>query len=270
MPLRSTSVTMAPSWISTPIFSSRACAFLPSFSPIGARTAGSGVEQDHPRRGRIDVPERAFERVVGEFGDLPGHFDARRACADDGERQQLLPTGRIAGALGLLERPENPGPQLQRVVDRLHAGRPLGEMVVAEVRLAGACGDDQAVVRGDVRVAEQLRGDGFAREVDVGGFAEQHLGVLLLAQDHPGRRRDLTGRDDAGRHLVQQRLEQVVGGLGDHLDIDVGALERLGGGQPAEPRSDDDDFVPVRCSGSGIAHFRAPEGLHVQFLCPQR
>ena len=40
MPLRSTSVTMAPSWISTPIFSSRACAFLPSFSPIGARTAG--------------------------------------------------------------------------------------------------------------------------------------------------------------------------------------------------------------------------------------
>ena len=41
MPLRSTSVTIAPSWISTPIFSSRAAAFLPSFSPIGGSTAGA-------------------------------------------------------------------------------------------------------------------------------------------------------------------------------------------------------------------------------------
>ena len=41
MPLRSTSVTMAPSWISTPIFSSLACAFLPSFSPMGGSTAGA-------------------------------------------------------------------------------------------------------------------------------------------------------------------------------------------------------------------------------------
>jgi hypothetical protein len=41
MPLRSTSVTIAPSWISTPIFSNRARAFLPSFSPIGGSTAGA-------------------------------------------------------------------------------------------------------------------------------------------------------------------------------------------------------------------------------------
>ena len=41
MPLRSTSVTIAPSWISTPIFSSRAAARSPSFSPIGGNTAGA-------------------------------------------------------------------------------------------------------------------------------------------------------------------------------------------------------------------------------------
>ena len=40
-PFRSTLVTMAPSWISTPIFSSRAAARLPSFSPIGGSTAGA-------------------------------------------------------------------------------------------------------------------------------------------------------------------------------------------------------------------------------------
>ena len=41
IPLRSTSVTIAPSWISTPSFSSRAAAFWPSFSPIGGSTAGA-------------------------------------------------------------------------------------------------------------------------------------------------------------------------------------------------------------------------------------
>ena len=213
MPLRSTSVTIAPSWISTPIFSSRACAFLPSFSPIGGSTAGSGIEQDHPRLGRIDVPERAFERVVGEFGDLPGHFDAGRACADDGERQQLLPAGRIAGALGLLEGTKDAAAQLQRIVDRLHAGRPLGEMVVAEVGLAGACRDDQAVVGGDVGVAEQLRADGLVRQVDVGDVAEQHLCVASACAGSSGSVARSRRRDDPGRHLVQQRLEQVVRGL---------------------------------------------------------
>ena len=109
---------------------------------------------------RIDVPVRTFERVVGEFGDLAGHLDARRACADDRERQQLLAPRRIAGPLGLLERAEDASAQLQRVVDRLHAGRELGEMVVAEIRLARACRDDQAVEGGYVGVAEQLRRDG--------------------------------------------------------------------------------------------------------------
>ena len=57
---------------------------------------GRGVEQDHPRLGGVDVPERALEGVVGELGDLPGHLDAGRTGADDDERQQLLaPTGSL-------------------------------------------------------------------------------------------------------------------------------------------------------------------------------
>ena len=76
-----------------------------------------------------------------------------------------------------------------------------------------------------------------ALEVDVGDLAQQHPGVLLVGEDLAGRRRDLALRQDAGRHLVEQRLEQVVGGLRDHRHVDVGALERLGAEQPAEARS---------------------------------
>ena len=105
---------------------------------------GCGVEQDHPGLGRVDVPERALEGVVGELGDLAGHFHSGRTGADDDEGQQLFPAGRIAGPLGLLERAEDAAAQFQRVVDGLHTGRELGEMVVAEVGLTGAGRDDQA------------------------------------------------------------------------------------------------------------------------------
>ena len=222
MPLRSTSVTMALSWISTPIFSSRAFALSPSFSPIGGQHRGRGVEQDDVRLGGVDVPEAALERLVGQFLDLAGHLDAGRTRADDDERQQLLAALRVAGALGLLERAEDAAAQFERVVDRLHAGRELGEVVVAEVRLARARGDDQAVVRRAVGVPEQHRVDGLILEVDVRDVAEQHLGVLLLAQDQPRGRGDLALGDDAGGHLVQQRLEQVMRRAGDQLDVDVG------------------------------------------------
>ena len=49
--------------------------------------------------------------------------------------------------LGHLEGAEDPAAQLERVVDRLHAGRVARELVVAEVGLPGARRDDQAVVR---------------------------------------------------------------------------------------------------------------------------
>ena len=56
--------------------------------------------------------------------------------------------------------------------------------------------------------------------------------------------RDLALGEDAGGHLVEQRLEQVVGRLGDERDLDVvAALERLRAEEPAETGADDDDAV---------------------------
>jgi hypothetical protein len=192
--------------------------------------------------------------VLRELGDLTRHLDARGAGADDGEREQLLASRLIARSLGLFERGQDSGPQLQRVIDRLHAGRELGEMVVAEVRLARAGSENQRVERRHIRVAEQLGRHFLVRQIDACDVAEQHLRVLLPTQDHPGRGRDLALRDDPGRDLVQQRLEQVVRGVRDHLDVDIGTLERLRRGQPAKTRANDDDSVLRcrRCGGSGV------------------
>ena len=72
-----------------------------------------------------------------------------------------------------------------------------------------------------------------------------------MAKDPPSGG-DLALRQDSRRHLVQQRLEQVMLGPGDHRDIDGRLLERPGRGQATETRPDDDDAVP--------AHVELPSG----------
>ena len=78
-----------------------------------------------------------------------------------------------------------------------------------------------------------------------GDLAEQDPGVRLPGQDLARGRRDLALAEDAGRDLVEQRLEEVVAGPRDHGDVDVRALERLGAEEPSEARTDHHDLVPT-------------------------
>ena len=79
----------------------------------------------------------------------------------------------------------------------------------------------------------------------MGDVAEQHLHVALVAQHDAGRWGDFALGDDPGGDLIQQRLEQVMGGPGDQLDVDIGPLELLCRVESAEPRSDDHHLVPT-------------------------
>ena len=89
----------------------------------------------------------------------------------------------------------------------------------------------------------ELGGDGLRLQVDRFDVAEKHLDVLLLAQHQAGGRCDFSLGQNSGRHLVEQRLKQVAGGLGDQGDVDVGPFEILGRRQTAEAGPDDDDVV---------------------------
>src|SRR5262249_34425311 len=73
--------------------------------------------------------------------------------------------------------------------------------------------------------------------------AQDHPGIVLTRQDLASGRRDLALRQDAGGHLVQQRLEQVMSGLRDDRHVDSCALESLRREQAAEARSDHHDLV---------------------------
>ena len=180
--------------------------------------------------------ELAPQAACRELADLPGDLDAGGPGADDHDREPLLLLGEARRDLGHLERAEDPALQLERVVDRLHPGREDRELVVAEVRLTGARGHDQAVVGHVERhVGNPARVHHPPVEVEAGDLGELDRDVPRVAEHVPQRRRDLAGWQDAGRHLVEQRLEEVVVAPVEqgHLDP-ADAPEEAARGQPAE------------------------------------
>ena len=81
--------------------------------------------------------------------------------------------------------------------------------------------------------------------VDADGLAQQHARVLLLAQDEAERLRDVRRRERAGRHLVEERAEEVVVAAIDQRDVDIGLAQRPGGVEPAVAAADDQDAVSL-------------------------
>ena len=92
-----------------------------------------------------------------------------------------------------------------------------------------------------------MAGDRARLEVDAGDLPEQHLRVVLPAEHLAGGRCDLALAEDAGRDLVEQRLEEVVGRLREHRDVDGRATQRLGAEEATEAGTDHDHLVASGC-----------------------
>ena len=173
----------------------------------------------------------------------PGDLDARRAAADDDEREPFSPLLGIVLQRRHLEGPEDPSPDLERVVDRLHPRRPAGELVVTEVGLAGACADDQAVVRDlegppSGRIAVTVR----AVQIEAGHLREPDLHVALATKHVAYGRGDVPLGEDGRGHLIEERLEEMVVDPVHEGHLDRGAPQEAGGEEPAEAASDDNHW----------------------------
>jgi len=90
-----------------------------------------------------------------------------------------------------------------------------------------------------------------ALEVEVRHLGQLDADVLAPPDDVADRRGDLPGRQHARRHLVQQRLEQMVVATIDQRDVDGSVGEHPDRRQPTEAAADDDHPVPRRLLGHG-------------------
>ena len=200
-----------------------------------ARTA---LEQHDARLGGIDAAKVVTERSARDGREHAGQLDARRSAAHDDEGEPRGALLRIVGRLGALERGEHAPPDLHRVVDALEARRERLPFRVREVRVARAGADDEIVV---LVLAALARGHLPSLDVDVRDFFHEHRRALMVAQQPANGRRDVGGRERRRRHLIEQRLEEMMVRAIEHEHVHVVAPERARCIQPTEPATDDDD-----------------------------
>ncbi len=103
------------------------------------------------------------------------------------------------------------------VVDRLQAGRMGGPAVVAEVAMAGPGREHQNVI-GNVSAVHD---DVFALTINACDCAQQHACVALAPDQATNRSSDVGRRQPGGRHLIEQRLKEVM-----VLPVDQGDVRR--------------------------------------------
>ena len=202
------------------------------------------------------------EGAVSQLGQLASKLNTSRASADNDEGQQALALSRIVGQLGALKRADDAGTDFECVVDVLHARSKLGKVIIAEVGLASASGNQEVVVFPLGSLVTQFRSHNLLFDVDVGDIALDNTNVLNTVEDCTSGRSDFARGQDARCYLVEQWLEQVVVSAVDESDVDLGALQLLRREQATETRTDDDH---VRASGvravRSLGHVFSPHRL---------
>ena len=225
-----------------------------SRGPLGQRFGEPGehprasFHQNHARLARVDPTEVALERLVRDLRDGPGELHAGRTAPDDNECHERIALHRIHGPFGVLERDQEPATDLQRIFETLESRGMTLPLVVPEVRVPGSRGHQQVVIADRAHGIAEI--DLLPRDIDRQHTAEQNGHVALITQHPSYGHGDVTWRQRRGRHLIEQRLEQMMIGAVDERDVDRSLAELARGRKAGESAAEDDD---VRARGSHSA-----------------
>src|SRR6266542_2937728 len=203
----------------------------------GRKNARAGLEEKDARVARIDRAEIARQDVPGNLADGSRELGARRAAADQHESQEGPSPAGARFPLGLLEGEEDPSPDLEGILQVLQSRRARLPLLVSEVGMPRSGCEDEEVVSDTTVGHDDVAGSGVHRD----RVREQHLRVLLPAQDRTNRIGDVARRERRGRHLVEERLEEMVIAAIHDGDLNRGVAKCLRGREPSEARTDDDD-----------------------------
>ena len=155
-----TFVTVSPSWTSTPICSS---CFLPLTESSGANPPKMrGPPSMMMILALAELMQRkvARHRVPGDLADGTRHLDPGRAAADDHERHRRVALGLIDSFFGDFESGQHSLPDFDGVGEVLQAGGEFLPLVVPEIAVPRAGGQDQEIVGNHQILGDDLAGGG--------------------------------------------------------------------------------------------------------------
>ena len=140
-PLSSIAVACRPSRTVTPSEASPSAALADSFS-LKAGTTRSPASTRITLAFVVSIREKSCRRPWAMIASDPACLDPRRAAADDGERQPLLPGGWVGGPLGLLEggedlvaQPDDVARVFRPKVTSFHSSLPKYEVSAPQARI---------------------------------------------------------------------------------------------------------------------------------------
>jgi hypothetical protein len=165
---------------------------------------------------------------VGELGNLADELDTGGPGPDHDKGEPVGSFLRVGGDLGHLELGKDAVAQVSGILDRLHTGGELGEVVVAEIGVGGTRSHHEGVVGQRDRPGVRAVGVHVpALQIDVIDIGEKGAHVGLDANGAAQRGGDQARRQDPRRHLVEQGLEEVVVGAVDERHLNARVVESV-------------------------------------------
>ena len=231
--------TRTPVRTSTP--SSRSCARAPLGELRRERRRSRSARLDQHDAGLVgpNVVKVVAQDVAREIGDRARQLDAGRPAADHDEGQEPPPlVADRAVALGRLEGQQHPPPHLERVVEILEA---RGVSAPSRRGRSSWCARRPRRSDSRSRARRRRRARPARRQIEAGRrppAARRRCGGGAAPSGSDTRCRC---RQPRQRHLIEQRLEQVVVQAIDDRHLDGLVTERPGRGEAAEPGPDDHD-----------------------------
>ena len=110
-------------------------------------------------------------------------------------------------------------PDVRRLFDAFHPWGPLAPRIVPVVKGLRTRGDDQRVVFEAGAVGEH---DPLCNRIEIDNLTQKHAGIFLAAEHASQRSCNFSGRQRAGRDLIQQRLKEVIVPPVNQRHIDAG------------------------------------------------
>ena len=192
----------------------------------------------------VDGAEFVAQRLARDFRQRAGQLDAGRTAADEHERQQLLPPRRIRFALGALERQQDAAANLERILERLEARARSAPTRRGRSR----CGSSRSRRSGSrSRASPPSVSRRAGSSTSIAAASPSSTRTFARAPEDPADRRgDVAGRQRRRRHLIQQRLKQMM-----VVAIEQRDAHRHGRAAPWRPQSPPNP-PPMMTHGSGL------------------